>query len=458
MTTKRLSDPYGDYAVTSDGKVISYKRNEDGEEVAQKTDKDGYPQVNLSNNEEAHGFKVFRVHDLVARAFLGPRPEGAEVLHKDAKRDNCAASNLKYGSRSENATQREADKRADSVFDDFIRLDSNSQFSIGKWEQTPEGYLRATAVAALESILDYPHEGRQEFVSEEALKSGAESLLHKPVTLEHPPGGVVDQSNWKKYAVGMVVESRYDSDLRAIVAGVVVTDREAIDTILRKDIREVSPGYRASVVPDSTYGYRQVKRFSNHLAITRAGRGGPEASIRLDSKGPAQEASMTEEEKKALQDKLDAMEKERDEYKSKLDAMAAKADAFEKLAKEKKQEEEADKQDSQFVAKFNERVEALELAKRLDAKVTDTMTNDELKLAVVAAKFSDLRTDSMDAAQIQGVYEAVRVSTPQRNSPQHVSEAWRSNFQAQGEQREDSDDLFAAYNDPDFGQFNFHQE
>ncbi|BCI54928.1 hypothetical protein NIIDNTM18_42060 [Mycolicibacterium litorale] len=43
------------------------------------------------------------VHSLVADAFLGPRPAGAEVRHKNGRPDDCRASNLEYGTRSENA-------------------------------------------------------------------------------------------------------------------------------------------------------------------------------------------------------------------------------------------------------------------------------------------------------------------------------------------------------------------
>lgn len=42
------------------------------------------------------------VHSLVAEAFIGPCPEGAEVLHEDGTRTNNCASNLRYGTRREN--------------------------------------------------------------------------------------------------------------------------------------------------------------------------------------------------------------------------------------------------------------------------------------------------------------------------------------------------------------------
>jgi phage FluMu protein Com len=44
-----------------------------------------------------------KVHWLVARAFLGPRPDGMEIRHLDGDYQNCTASNLLYGTKSENA-------------------------------------------------------------------------------------------------------------------------------------------------------------------------------------------------------------------------------------------------------------------------------------------------------------------------------------------------------------------
>lgn len=42
------------------------------------------------------------LHSLVAAAFLGPRPDGLDVLHGDGNPANNAASNLRYGTVSEN--------------------------------------------------------------------------------------------------------------------------------------------------------------------------------------------------------------------------------------------------------------------------------------------------------------------------------------------------------------------
>jgi hypothetical protein len=42
------------------------------------------------------------VHQLVLLAFVGPRPDGTEVLHSDHNPTNNRLSNLRYGTRSEN--------------------------------------------------------------------------------------------------------------------------------------------------------------------------------------------------------------------------------------------------------------------------------------------------------------------------------------------------------------------
>jgi hypothetical protein len=58
-----------------------------------------YFMVSLSNHAV---MKRFLVHALVAVAFLGKRPRGRQVNHKDGDKRNNAASNLEYVTRREN--------------------------------------------------------------------------------------------------------------------------------------------------------------------------------------------------------------------------------------------------------------------------------------------------------------------------------------------------------------------
>ena len=51
----------------------------------------------------------FYIHQLVIKAFIGPRPEKMDVDHIDRNRQNNHISNLRYVTRSEN--NRNAEKR-----------------------------------------------------------------------------------------------------------------------------------------------------------------------------------------------------------------------------------------------------------------------------------------------------------------------------------------------------------
>ena len=61
----------------------------------------GYLVVHLHKNGRRNR-KVITVHKLVAELFIGPKPEGCEVLHKDGDKHNNHVSNLRYGTKSEN--------------------------------------------------------------------------------------------------------------------------------------------------------------------------------------------------------------------------------------------------------------------------------------------------------------------------------------------------------------------
>lgn len=65
--------------------------------------RNGYPYVTLTKQgkQKAHG-----VHQLIALAFIGPRPDGQEVLHSDGDPLNCTLGNLSYGTHGENMHDR----------------------------------------------------------------------------------------------------------------------------------------------------------------------------------------------------------------------------------------------------------------------------------------------------------------------------------------------------------------
>ena len=59
----------------------------------------GYVQVTLHSDGVPH---TYRLHKLVAAAFIGERPGDLDINHKDGNKTNNAASNLEYCTRSEN--------------------------------------------------------------------------------------------------------------------------------------------------------------------------------------------------------------------------------------------------------------------------------------------------------------------------------------------------------------------
>lgn len=63
----------------------------------------GYPMVTMSaENKRFHR----TVHSLVAEAFLGPRPDGLQVCHRDGVVWNCALENLRYDTPGANSMDR----------------------------------------------------------------------------------------------------------------------------------------------------------------------------------------------------------------------------------------------------------------------------------------------------------------------------------------------------------------
>lgn len=96
------------YRVTSDGRVYSVGHNWRGygeREMRQTLNADGYPSVRLTIDGKRTRLAV---HRLVAKHFLPPRPSSVhEVRHLDGDRMNSSVSNLAWGTRLENAADRE---------------------------------------------------------------------------------------------------------------------------------------------------------------------------------------------------------------------------------------------------------------------------------------------------------------------------------------------------------------
>jgi hypothetical protein len=92
----KILPKYPDYFVSSKGEVFSSKR---GIILKPQIADTGYLKVGF----RVDGKKTLRpIHQLVMEAFVGPRPDGMDVNHKDGNKLNNSLANLEYCTRKEN--------------------------------------------------------------------------------------------------------------------------------------------------------------------------------------------------------------------------------------------------------------------------------------------------------------------------------------------------------------------
>lgn len=84
----------GIYRATSSGKIYSIRTWKERIPI-----KGVYLMITLSNKGRN---KMFTVHSLIALTFIGERPHGYQVNHKDGDKHNNNADNLEYVTPSEN--------------------------------------------------------------------------------------------------------------------------------------------------------------------------------------------------------------------------------------------------------------------------------------------------------------------------------------------------------------------
>ena len=96
---------YEKYSASPDGKVYGLK----GQEIGRYDKNDGYTCIDLWT--ELGRIKT-RKHNLIARTFLGPRPEGMYIDHIDRNRQNDSIENLRYVTNSENQLNKGCNKNS----------------------------------------------------------------------------------------------------------------------------------------------------------------------------------------------------------------------------------------------------------------------------------------------------------------------------------------------------------
>ena len=177
---------------------------------------------------------------------------------------------------------------------------------IEKYETTPEGYLRCWSTIARTGVQMYTDSDgsiRREYRPEVEVASpeSLASFAGKAITLEHPPV-LLDSANTKDYQIGFSgTEVVYDDGfVRAVMT---ITDKDAIERIMRGDVKEVSAGYRVSYNPtpgvtDSGENYDGIQTdiSGNHIAVVRRGRAGPQVKLHLDRLDAADPSLMNTED------------------------------------------------------------------------------------------------------------------------------------------------------------------
>jgi hypothetical protein len=242
---------------------------------------------------------------------------------------------------------------------------------IDKYELTPEGYLRAWATIARTGVQMYTDADgsiRREYRPENEVASpeSLASFAGKAITLEHPPV-LLDSANTKDYQVGFSgTEVVYDNGfVRAVMT---ITDKDAIERIMRGDAKEVSAGYRVNYdatpgVTDSGENYDgiQTEISGNHIAVVRRGRAGPQVKLHLDRLDAADPSLITPIEEPSMTAKVNfdgaefevsesvalAITKEREDAKMSFEDMKKKYDELQAAADSMKSEMDAMKKEMQ---------------------------------------------------------------------------------------------------------------
>lgn len=94
----------------------------------------------------------------------------------------------------------------------------------------------------------------------------------KPVTLFHPESKV-NSKNFKKFIVGSLTDAKQDENNKEhLIGDHVIYDEYTVDKVLKGELKDLSLGYRAKVVPTGDGRYKQTDIVINHLAIVEDGR------------------------------------------------------------------------------------------------------------------------------------------------------------------------------------------
>lgn len=303
--------------------------------------------------------------------------------------------------------------------------------------KTAEGFIRDTPIVGRTGILVYRNadgtERREYRPPEEAFNADSlASLMGKPITIGHK--AFVTAGNAAQVAPVGSVLSAGRQDGNNIVADIVVYN---LDT----NARELSCGYTLDL--DETPGttpqgehYDAIQRNIqyNHLAIVPKGRAGI-ARLNMDGSQVVDDEDNSKEDNKMaemtkirldsgieyecapeVKVEIEKMRKDSAEAKKEADKLQAKFDALEaELAKEKEgRKADAEAHKANFDEAIKARVELLKVAEAHKVQNADSMTDTEIKTAVIKAVRGDaINLDGKSADYIEAAFDMAKADIKQ---------------------------------------------
>ena len=302
--------------------------------------------------------------------------------------------------------------------------------------KTAEGFIRDTPIVGRTGILVYRNadgtERREYRPPEEAFKADSlASLMGKPITIGHK--AFVTAGNAAQVAPIGSVLSAGRQDGNNIVADIVIYN---LDT----SARELSCGYTLDL--DETPGttpegehYDAIQRniVYNHLAVCSRGRAGI-ARLNMDGEQVIDEEEQKEDNKMAEMTKIrldsgieyecapevkveiEKMRKDSAEAKKEFDKLQAKFDALEaELVKEQEgRKADAEQAKANFDEAIKARVDLLKVAEAHKVANADSMTDTEIKTAVIKAVRGDaINLDGKSADYIEAAFDMAKADVKQ---------------------------------------------
>ena len=306
-----------------------------------------------------------------------------------------------------------------------------------KATKTDEGFIRDSPIVGRTGILVYRNadgtERKEYRPPEEAFKADSlASLQGKPITIGHKAYVTADNAAQVAPVGSVLSAGRQDGD--TIRADIVIYN---LDT----NARELSCGYTLDL--DETPGttpegehYDAIQRniVYNHLAVCSRGRAGVarlnmDGSQMIDEENPKEDKRMAEMTKVRLDTgieyecapevkvAIEKMNKDSADAKKAYDTLQAKFDALEaELAKEQEgRKADAEAHKANFDEAIKARVELLKVAEAHKVANADSMTDTEIKTAVIKAVRGDaINLEGKSADYIEAAYDMAKADVKQR--------------------------------------------